>query len=1416
VEVPILRRVNEVSARLVRTPGSLGDLNSILRHIAQMAQEAFATDACVVLAFNPITSKFIGSHTVVGDLQVENGLFHDRPRPHGVTHQVMEESILLIRDLDVTPQYHNRFTRREGIRSFVGLAMLTRHRHRPLGVIYLDYKQPEGFDNDEYENFKIFATQAALLLQETWLELHLDEVARIGQEINHNLGMVEDLFQELQSYVDNVLDETHRLVLGIYQSQTNTLDLHIREQGQTSFMNIPLQGAYMSVIENQKSLFIQQLSDKPEHVQLSVIDIAAAIERKESLIIVPLILRGVPLGIFSIQHSSPKAYGREDHFVLQLLANYIALALHNIRLYSSLTELNETGQILTQKLESEHTLQATVEKIRDATKADIVVLFPYEPVRRHFILPPRMVGKLLDPTFPKATILRPDDIAVLALKLKEPIFAEDSDITYAELRGGIVHTGQGNFKEREKIRSAAVVPLRVGDEVVGVLFANFRQPQRFDSTQKLLIEGLAHYAAIAIKNSQVFGSLSLRRVRELEALQKIDHELSQALDLNTVLNTILRLAHERMPAEEASILLLNKRTQALETAAAIGSHAEASRKQILLLHETKGITRWVVEQKKPVRVGNVHEDLPWRDIHVPVTLDSLSELDVPLLDGDEVVGVLNFESVKDGVFQQEDQDFLVTLAGQAVLAIKNAQTYEREKRLAEEGRVLNQISKEITSQLDLNHVFDLILEKALELTNSRTGELMLYDPDQNDLWMASERGVIKEKKGQRLSLNQGVVGHVARTKQWRIIDPSQSPWNEIYLDFIPGSRSEIAVPLLAGSDLRGVLNVESLNPNNFTERDERLLRGLADLAVVALQNAEAFEREKRLVDEGQVLNEISREITSQLDHVRVFNLILEKALVLTNSTLGSLHLFDPYQKVLRIAVDRGVAEDKRGIRQSLGQGIVGNVAAQKQLLNVRDVTQPPWDGVFLEFFPGTRSELAVPMLEGNDLRGVLNVESPSPNHFDESNERLLQELANLAVVALQNAERYEKAEREAQHFKLLYQAGQELSKITDSSQLEQAYTIVVQLAEMQSKSQVAIYRGDEELAALVLTYASHRRAPLFERISVKEGLNGQVARERRTLVVHDVDHLPGDVVSVKQSDPTMHSLVVTPILFKDRYYGNLGLRHEEAGHFRDTDIYFFEALAQQLASTIHRLETVQERKEFEQRASAAEEMSTLGQSAFELTHRLGNDLGLVNLYISDIQSELEAQGVTNGVVSKKLGNIAHAVQNVLTFSGDLKQELAKLGAKDEAAGEPVVISTRELLEEARAAVPLPPNISMCLEFENDVAAVRGIQSSIADILRNLVANAVQAMPGGGTITLRGRMAGRYVAMDVSDTGVGILPERLPKVFDLFFSTKGSSGFGLWSARRNALRNRGELKVVSKLGEGTTFTLHLPRADVGMV
>jgi len=1385
---------------LEQATGEPGELTNTLRHIAETTQRFFAVDDCAIYTINPITGRFVEALTIEGDL-VESKTLFKQTESEGVAQKVLQQGVLLVGQLEERSEDHSPFTLARDIQAFVGLPLYLKYSQKPSGVLYLGFKQPQHFTSGDCELFRLFAGQVSYILQETWLVRRYREVSRIGHEINQELATVDILFQKVRQHVAGILDSSYTLLLGIYLSPTSLFNIYVYEGGQTLiYKNLPPNGAIQYVVETQQTFFSANMSEERLPFQRTL---APGSARRESVIFVPLVLRGVSLGALSVQHPEPNSYSEEDRFILELLANHIALALYNIRLYDSLNRLNEAGQFLTQQLESVQVLQEIVDKIWQTTEADSVILYPYDPSLQHFILPPRVAGTLLDSTPLHSTFLRPDDIVVLALDYAKPIFARQAASIYTALQDELQEE-RVNFQQREQIQSVAVMPLRVGEVIVGVLFLNFRPAQHFDTPQKSLIEGLVHYAAIAIKNAQRFGALSQRRIRELEMLQHIDRELNRNLDLEPALNTLLEYANEQVPTDASAILLYDPQSQVLEAKAAIGRDAESRRLVTFSLHEAKGITRWVLEHKKPVRVRDVRNEPPWKDLYFEGTADTVSELDVPLLDEGEVIGVLNCERAAEDAFSEEDERLLITLAGQAILAIKKTQAYEREKRFAEEAQVLNEISKEITSQLNLTHVFDLIVEKALDLTHSMEGNLMLYDSDKNDLWMAAERNVAEDKKGLRQSLDQGVVGYVARHKELLNVDLSQSPWNEINTGLFPGARSELAVPMLAGSDLRGVLNVESSSPKSFNKSDEHLLQGLAGLAVIALQNAQAFDNEKRLAMEGQVLNEISREIATQLDPVYIFQLILKKALEVTGSAIGSLHLYDPNLHELHIAAEYGVSEEKKSYHQKPGEGIVGYAAAQQQLTNVADISQPPWNAMYLEFSPGVCSELAVPMLEGTTLRGVLNIESLEVGRFDARDERLLKGLADLAVVALQSMERYKKASREAQQTEMLYRAGRELARITDWEELDLAYDIILHIAEEHSLCQVVIRRYDDYSRELILIRASqYQRTPPFLRIELDEGLNGQVARERRTIMVHDT-HNPPAGVALNLSDAAIRSLVITPVQFKDRYYGNLALAHRDAGYFRGSEASFFEGLADQLASTIYRLETAGTRQELEQ-------ISSIGHSAFELTHRLANDLGLVQFYTSDIQWRMGKLGVADDeLLNEKLGEIEQSVRGVLIFSDKLKSELTK-----PAEEEPVLISAQELLEEAMAQSSLPSDISVSLKIDNGLEPIRIIRNQVIDILRNLIANAIDAMPSSGKISLQARNSGHFVALEITDTGIGIPAHQQSKIFDLSFSTKGSSGFGLWSARRNALRNRGELRVESQPGH-TTFTLLLPRTDGGTV
>lgn len=513
--------------------------------------------------------------------------------------------------------------------------------------------------------------------------------------------------------------------------------------------------------------------------------------------------------------------------------------------------------------------------------------------------------------------------------------------------------------------------------------------------------------------------------------------------------------------------------------------------------------------------------------------------------------------------------------------------------------------------------------------------------------------------------------------------------------------------------------------------------------------------------------------------------------------------------------------EKASLRLPLSRGIVGYVARNKHALSV-NVTQNPWKDLYVEFVADTISELAVPMLEDdNVLRGVLNVESPQLSHFDDSDLRLLQGLADLAVVALQTTERYNTARKEAQSVELLYKAGQELSKTTSLEQLDQVYEIIEQIAKKQSQGNVVIRRYESSTGELVLIHTPSSYDPtLFPRLKLHEGINGQVARSKQTIVVKDINNPPPGIADARLPELSpIHSLLVTPIMFDDRYYGNLELNHEDVGYFQEADVNLIVGLAQQMATTLYRLEATQARQEAEKRASSTEFMGWIGQLIFEVAHRRGNDLGLMKSYVNDIKVELEKQNIISTLINKKLDIIVHDTRMVLDMNKEIR---AVMGTVGEIINEkPAIIQAQELLLEAskkaQDILVATCNSSVVinqLEIAEDVATVRVNHKLAVYVLDNLVANAIEAMPEGGLLTLKAHNFQQRVALEVIDTGPGIPPEKEKKIFGLAYSTKGSTGFGLWSAQRIARYYQGDLRVAHQSG-CTVFTLLLPRGTAGI-
>jgi K+-sensing histidine kinase KdpD len=166
------------------------------------------------------------------------------------------------------------------------------------------------------------------------------------------------------------------------------------------------------------------------------------------------------------------------------------------------------------------------------------------------------------------------------------------------------------------------------------------------------------------------------------------------------------------------------------------------------------------------------------------------------------------------------------------------------------------------------------------------------------------------------------------------------------------------------------------------------------------------------VNELHAVGEINRRISATLDLNEMLPLILNKAMELVNVQNGALQLIDEQTGELVIRLCYGpMLVSLEHTRLKLGEGITGKAAQEKRSIVVHDVTQSAWQQIYREFRPSTRSELAVPLLSGEQCLGVLNFEHTEPGYFSEDQCEIIEALANQAAIAIQNAQRYDELER---------------------------------------------------------------------------------------------------------------------------------------------------------------------------------------------------------------------------------------------------------------------------------------------------------------------------------------------------------------------------------------------------------------------
>jgi PAS domain S-box-containing protein len=792
-------------------------------------------------------------------------------------------------------------------------------------------------------------------------------------------------------------------------------------------------------------------------------------------------------------------------------------------------------------------------------------------VMQNLSLPPTVVNqieKLIGMKIPAVRIpLKAESLHLKALQAGKPQLINDP----ATIQGLMAESTENKALKKLvpklfkplSIHSVISVPLMAEGETIGLLSVSRREP--FTESDLQRFETISGQITAVIKRKQAEETLA-RHNRELAALNAVVAMVSRSLHLEEVTQQAVDLIHQHLGYTNVALLLVDEKTDELYVKAACGYPQGVQGLRLKIGQE--GITGWVAVHREPLLIPDVRQD----PRYVMGAEGICSELTVPVMLGEKLLGVLDVQSDRVAAFGEDDLGALTTLAGQIAVAIGNAQLFEAEQKRATQLAVVNRVARQAASILDPDQLLQKIVTAIQQGFDYHNVALFLLDEAAGELGMGAIAGGFQDvvAPDYRQAVGVGMVGWTAETGQPLLAnDVSQEP------RYIPGfleevaTRSELCVPLKLAGQVIGVLDVQETRLNTFDEADLLAMQTLADQMAVAIENARLFGETKRRFEETTVLYQTSLDITAQLEMTELLKSIVERAVTILQARAGGIYLYNPEQEELRMTIGYDYTEKHVGVTLKPGEGMAGKVFQTGQPLIVDDYRT--WEGrapVYEADQPFT-AVLEVPLKWRERIIGVLAINADAQQRtFSQDDIWLATLFANQATVAIENARMYEEERERATQLELIGGITQRIASILDLDELLSQVTHLI--GDTFGYYRVSVFLVETKSNELVLKADT---SPLDEtqvgRLRLKigqEGIRGWVAHSGEPLLVNDISLDPRYYFREEAKDT--RSELAVPIKLKEKITGVLNVESIELDAFNQNDVFTLQTLADQLAIAI--------------------------------------------------------------------------------------------------------------------------------------------------------------------------------------------------------------------------------------------------------
>lgn len=571
------------------------------------------------------------------------------------------------------------------------------------------------------------------------------------------------------------------------------------------------------------------------------------------------------------------------------------------------------------------------------------------------------------------------------------------------------------------LRAPVLAPLHGQERLAGwVAVGNKRSGDRYSIEDLRFIQALCEQASLAVERAQVIGDLE-RRVRELDVLSQVSQAVNFTADPDVLMELIYTQSGKLIDATNFHIILRNDVRNSLSYAFYVEGSERYNERENQEWPPDEDLSAEVIRTGRPIRTDDYLGECRRRGVK-PRQERYFGWMGVPLNAGQHTLGAMAVASYTQGVTFTDDQmRFFWAIADQAATALDKSRLFHETETRARQLATLNDISKELSSTLDLQNLLVRIMRSAVEMIGTEAGSLFLVDETSGDLTFRVVEGGAQDLVGTRIPAGRGIVGEAATTAAPVIVNSVTTDrrwYSDVDRETEFQTQSLLAVPLLVQDKVIGVLEViNKLDASPFDSEDVSLLATFAAQAAVAIDNARLYEATDAelaaRIDELQNLVRIDRELNRTLQLQGVIDITLNWAMRITGAGAGLLAMLDKDNEGLRLLAAQGYQPD--WVEQHREEPITRDTGV---LYRVLDSGKPTFiediatEAIFKSMAQQpTVSLIAVPILRANRPIGALVLESHIPDLLSIADFEFAQRLVEHAAVAIENARLIEEVAR---------------------------------------------------------------------------------------------------------------------------------------------------------------------------------------------------------------------------------------------------------------------------------------------------------------------------------------------------------------------------------------------------------------------